>query len=46
MPEADQDLADVSKIEDLIKNIPDALRHEIEREVAKLNSEKKFWACL
>src|SRR5256714_7464812 len=33
----------MAKIEDLIKNIPDAkLRDEIKREVAKLKSEKKF----
>src|SRR5438552_9697094 len=33
----------MAKIEDLVKNIPDAtLRDEIAREVAKLKSEKKF----
>jgi adenine-specific DNA-methyltransferase len=33
----------MAKIEDLIKNVPDAkLRDEIAREVAKLKSEKKF----
>src|SRR5258708_468042 len=33
----------MAKVEDLIKNIPDAkLRDEIAREVAKLKSEKKF----
>ena len=33
----------MAKVEDLIKNIPDAkLREEIAREVAKLKSEKKF----
>lgn len=33
----------MAKVEDLIKNIPDAkLRDEIAREVAQLKAEKKF----